>query len=130
MLVLAPAGPPQVLVGPEVADVVAGHHQHPVAAALVVELREQRHQLEQLVGLEQQVGVVDRVAHRHRELELPVRRSDLDHVLEDPRQVADRLGPDLRVYAGIQAQLARATECEEAVVERPGHPAHSVVVLA
>ena len=54
--------------------------------------------------LQQQRIVIDRVAHRHRDLHLPVARAVLDDGVEDFAQI--RLGQrvDLRVHAWLEAR--------------------------
>jgi hypothetical protein len=108
---------PQMLVGTEVADVVAGQKGDSVAAGPVVELGQHRHELKELVGLQEQVRMVDSIAHRHRELKLPLPDSGAYQVLEQFRQLGGRLWPDLRIRARPQASRLRTPQRQEPELE-------------
>ena len=72
------------LVRTEVADVVARPQQHVGFLAARCEPLEHREQLEQIVRLEEPVGLIGGAAHRDGELDLPavhaVRDDHLEHV--------------------------------------------------
>ena len=69
-------------------------------AAALEQVGEQVEHLGDFVGLQQHGVVVDRVAHRHRDLHLPVPCPVLDDGIEDFAQMRFRQRIDLRVHAG------------------------------
>lgn len=94
---------PQPLIGTEITDVIAGDDAQSSRAARVVELGQGGHQLEDLVRLEQELGVLDGIAHRDRELKLPPDRAGLDNSIHDLRELRHRQHVDLCVGADLDA---------------------------
>src|SRR3954451_18090936 len=127
--VLLPRAAPEVLVGAEITDVVAGDHQQAAVHPLVVETRQQGHELEELVGLEQEPVVVHGVAHGHRELKLPVRGARRDDPVQDRRELLHRAGADLGVDAGPQPRRLGVPQGLDRHLIRAGDAADLVVQL-
>ncbi len=112
---------PQVLVGSEVPDVVAHHHQQPTIHSFGIQAREQRHELGELIGLQQQMVVIRGISHRHGELDLPVFGAHLDDGVHQLREMRHGLRPDLRVDASPQAGSLGAPQQIERLCEGSGH---------
>ena len=76
------------LVGAEVAEVVAGPDAHLAASARALRRADHRHDLEHLVGLEEQVGLVRGAPHGHGDLHLPGVDPGGDELVEERRDLA------------------------------------------
>jgi predicted N-acyltransferase len=119
--------PEQGLVGAKVADVVAGPDADPSLVGAALEASEEGHQLEHLVGLEQQIGLVDGAAHGDGDLDLPRVDLALDQPLKDlgdlVKVVAEELGVGgyrdaggLQVVEGLHGRVVAALDAADPVV--------------
>ena len=82
----------QRLVRAEVADVVPRPEHDAERVAALLEGGEAREELEQLVGLDQELGLVGGAAHRHGELDLPAAHAEGGDGLEDVAEHRRRRG--------------------------------------
>ncbi len=115
------------LVRPEVADVVARPQHDAGLVAPRLEAREQREQLEQIVGLQQHLGLVGGAPHRDGELDLPGVPADRDDRLEHVGQLRHRQLVDLRVDRHAHAGGAQVRRSLERGAVRAGHAAQAIV---
>jgi hypothetical protein len=75
-----------------------------------MQIRQQRHQRRQLVRLQQDIVVVDGVAHRDRKLDLPIFRAGLDDDVHQFAKFRHDRRRNLRVHAGDQADAPAIVE--------------------
>jgi hypothetical protein len=115
------------LVRAEVADVVAGPEPHAELVAALLQVGEERKELEQLVGLQEDVGLVGRAPHRHGELDLPAVDAERADHLEDGGQVRHGEPIDLRVARDAHAGVAQEAHGIDRRSIRPLHAAQTIV---
>ena len=87
----------------EVSDVVSREDHHAACGRVRVDARDHRQDLEDLPGLEQELGVIGGAAHRHGHRDLPGLDPGLDERGEHRLDLAERAPRDLRVCAHAEA---------------------------
>ena len=130
MLRLAGDRAPHVFVRAEVADVVARDEPEADLPAALEKLGEHVERFGDFVGLQQHGVVVDRVAHRHRDLHLPEPRPMFDNGIEDFAQMRFRQRIDLRIHAGLDPGRVREPQRAQRVIEAALDAALPVVNVA
>ena len=77
-----------------IADVARRLQEQAAFAPLHGKLREQRHDLEHLPGLEQQLRMIGGIAHRRHDRELPITRTGIDDDVHELAQLRQRARVD------------------------------------
>src|ERR1035438_6246534 len=116
-----------MFVGSEVPNVVANYHQQPPFDTLGVKAGEQRHKLDELIGLQQQMIIVRGISHGDGKLDLPMSGAGLDYSVHQLRQVWHCLRTDLRVDADPQPGSLGAPQSIQRTGEGAGHAADAVM---
>src|ERR1019366_1076711 len=115
------------LVRPEVADVVPRPHADAELVAPLLQRGEQRKECQEIVRLEQDLRLVGRAPHGHRELDLPRLHTRGRDGLEDVAQDRHREAVDLRVAREAHALLANGLHRLETRAVRSDDPAQAIV---
>ena len=115
------------LVRAEVADVVPRDDVHAERLRALGERGEHREELEEIVGLQEDVGLVGGAPHRDGELDLPALRAGNADALEDLGEIRHREAIDLRVRRDEDAGRAEVRHRVERGAPRPLHAAEAIV---
>jgi hypothetical protein len=115
------------LEGTEVADVVPGPELHLELVATFAKLRKQGKQLEEIVGLEEDLGLVGGAPHRDGQLNLPALKAERADRLEDRCEVRHRKAIELRVARHTEPLGARVGDRVERGSVRALDPTEAVV---
>ena len=118
---------PQVFIRAVIADVVADIHQQATVDTFAIQPRKQRHHFEQLIGLQQQLRMIHRVAHGDGDLDLPMGGAEFDDGVHQRWQVGQGRGADLGVDAHRQPRGFGPAQGVHGLVERAGNVAHRIV---
>src|ERR1700722_4175567 len=114
----------------EIADAVAGRQAKTDIAALVIKFGQAIDDVDDLMRLQQNLAVVDGIAHRHRQLHLPIFGAGCDDLVEYLAQLRRRAGVDLGVDARLDADLADPAHRLDRLLVAAGNAAQAVVQLA
>jgi hypothetical protein len=110
-----------------IADVARRLQEEAAFAPLHGELREQRHDLEHLPWLEQQLRVIGGIAHRRHDRQLPIARAGIDDDVHDLAQLRQRARVDGGVDGRGQAMGPDAAQRRQRELERSGHAPNPVM---
>jgi hypothetical protein len=114
----------------EVSNAVAGQQAETDVATFMIKTREAIDDLDDLMRLQKNGAVVDRIAHRDGQLHLPVFGAGRNDLVKYLRQLMHRLRIDLRIDAGFDAYVTNVFDGADRLIVAASDPSERIVELA